>query len=185
MDSFKVRLVCHHLKKQKCSSLLATSSKEAVTIMKYSDKSRICSTLHGIFGNVRLLDGGLDEYTDAAVTGDQTGTVWSLPDTPDLYTVEDIADSVLDCHSKKVCFAVLQRVSNQILTSTLHPRVYLHGPSSSGHALDSVYTSKIACRPIRVMDFCIALRMALRRWYFARYQQAVHRNPKGLHAVRL
>jgi hypothetical protein len=50
--------------------------------MKYASHDRICRDLYAVFGDVRVLDGGADEYTNVDVTGDQTGTVWSLPEFP-------------------------------------------------------------------------------------------------------
>jgi hypothetical protein len=103
MSAFQVVVVCHRLSRQKGSALLVSSTKEALSIMKYADHSRICSILHGFFGNVGVLDGAHVEYTDADVTRDHTGTIWSLPETPCLLSIEDITDSILACHKAEVC----------------------------------------------------------------------------------
>lgn len=102
MVSFQVVVLCHQLAKQKSSSLLVSSRKEAITIMKYADHNRICKDLMAFFGPVRVLDGGVEDYTDTSKTGDQTGTVWSLPHLPCLRSIADIADSILACHDMKV-----------------------------------------------------------------------------------
>jgi hypothetical protein len=102
MVAFQVVVECHQLANQKGSSLLVSTRKEAIVIMKYANHKRICSELMSFFGNVRVLDGGVDEYTAVAKTGDHTGTVWSIPNFPCLRGIEDIADSILACHEKKV-----------------------------------------------------------------------------------
>jgi hypothetical protein len=102
MVAFRVVVQCHQLAKLKGSSLLVSTRKEAITIMKYADHTRICSELRSFFGNVRVLDGGVDEYTAAAKTNDHTGTVWCLPNDPFLSSIADTADSILACHEKQV-----------------------------------------------------------------------------------
>ena len=104
MPSFVVVVKCHQLAKQKDSTLLVSSKKESLTFMKYSDQHRICCDLRSFFGDVRVLDGGVQCYTDPARTGDQTGTVWSVPDDPCLLNIADVADSILACHKAKVRF---------------------------------------------------------------------------------
>jgi hypothetical protein len=93
---------CHQLAKQKGSSLLVSSRNEAINIMKYADHARICSELMSFFGNVRVLDGGVDDYTSTTKTGDHVGTVWSVPNFPSLHGIRDIADSIRACHEKQV-----------------------------------------------------------------------------------
>lgn len=102
MSCFQVVIMCHTLAKQKSGPLLVSSSRAAINIMKYADHDRICSDLRSFFGDVRLIDGGADEYTDPAVTGDNTGRVWSLPDCPFLRNIDDIADSILQAYRVKV-----------------------------------------------------------------------------------
>jgi hypothetical protein len=110
MACFQVVVVCHQLVRQKSSPLHVTGSRESFHIMKYAKHDRICSNLRSFFGSARAVDGGRDEYTDAAVTGDQTGTVWSLPESPILRNIEDIADSILAAYDVKVrivrCFGL-------------------------------------------------------------------------------
>jgi hypothetical protein len=103
MSAFQVVVVCHRLSRQKGSALLVSSTKEDLSILKYADHSRICSILHGFFGNISVLHGARREYTDAVATGDNTGTIWSLPEEPCLLSIEDIADSILACHKAEVC----------------------------------------------------------------------------------
>jgi hypothetical protein len=108
MSAFQVVVVCHQLSKQKGSDLLVSRMKEAISIMKYADHSRIVSILRGFSGNVRVLDGAVDEYTIVAVqhiyvTGARTGTVWSLPAFPSLRNIEDIANFILACYKVEVC----------------------------------------------------------------------------------
>jgi hypothetical protein len=100
--SFEVTAFCVQLERQKQSPLLVAGRKESISFMKYANHDRIVAQLRKFFGDVGVLDGGVDEYTNPAVTGDQTGTVWSLPDCPPLKSLEDIADSILACHAAMV-----------------------------------------------------------------------------------
>jgi hypothetical protein len=102
MVAFRVVVQCHQLAKQKGSSLLVSIRKESISIMKYADHTRICSELRSFFGNVRVLDGGVDEYRAAAKTNDLSGTVWCIPNDPILSSIADIANSILVCHEKQV-----------------------------------------------------------------------------------
>jgi hypothetical protein len=95
MTSFQVVVVCHTLVRQKSSCHLVTGTKVALSIMRYANYDRIRSDLRAVFGDVRLVDGGADEYTNVELTEDRTGTVWSLPDCPQLKSIEDVSDSIL------------------------------------------------------------------------------------------
>ncbi len=102
MSAFQVVATCHQLSRLKGSDLFVSGKKQAISIMRYADHSRIVSVLRGFFGNVQVVDGSVEEYTDVGVTGDHTGTVWSLPEYPCLLTIEDIADSILACYKVEV-----------------------------------------------------------------------------------
>jgi hypothetical protein len=95
-------VMCHTLVRQKSSCLLVSDRKIALNIMKYATHARICRDLRDVFGDVRLVDGGADEFTNVEVTGDQTGTVWSLPDCPQLKSIEDVSDSILAAFVAKI-----------------------------------------------------------------------------------
>jgi hypothetical protein len=62
-----------------------------------ADHAWISSILRGFFEDAKVIDGAHREYTDVNVTGDHTGTIWSLPELPSHRSIEDIADSILAC----------------------------------------------------------------------------------------
>jgi hypothetical protein len=114
MSRFEVNVICHELARQKSSDLLVTKAKCAISLMKYAKQERICADLRSFFGGVRVLDGGVESYTDPEATGDHKGTVWKLPDCPCLKSIEDVADSIVAAHELQVCIK-----RSQLLASTV------------------------------------------------------------------
>jgi hypothetical protein len=103
--------------------------KTALNIMKYANHDRICRDLRDVFGDVRF-DGKADELTNVEATGDQTGTVWSLSDCPQLKSIEDVSDSILAAFEGSLCCIKHESVGCDSSYKLARPRVWVNKVSA-------------------------------------------------------
>lgn len=102
MSTFEIKVTLHQLVNKPGTGLMLIQESEARRATQYSDRDRICRDLVTVFGVDRFVDGGVEEYTGEAATGDSSGRTYQLPACPATIGIDDIADSLMKALEVKV-----------------------------------------------------------------------------------